>query len=209
MKSRELKTTPVLIVSNYVICPDSSGRWLHKFTPESTSTVYQMIANKEPIFLVGERYNIGYETESGINWVDISATSRADVVEPTVSHYVASKLGQQRKHTETQKSNDRVVHSAIDGVYLGKKYAWRIYGMALARDTFDEYLNAIDHPRVSCLTDGSPSIAFKDEGIRVAVDALIASCIRVGNVGNRFSSSLLPRKKWFMVKGLEAITDKK
>lgn len=209
MKSRDLQTTPVLVVSNYTITPDPSGKYLHRFTPESTPTVYQFFANKEPLLTEGERYNVGYEVDNGVNLVDISATARADEVNPSISHYVARKLGEQKRAVETQKSNERVIHSAKDGAYLGKKYAWRIYGMAVARNTFDEYIETINHPHIKCLTNDSASVAYKDANIDTAMDALINSCVKVGNTGNRFRSSLLPGKKWFMVKGLEAITDKK
>ncbi|WP_127021280.1 hypothetical protein [Rheinheimera mangrovi] len=128
---------------------------------------------------------------------------------PSVSHYFARTLGEQLRKVETEKSDTRVSHSANDGHYLGKKYAWRIYGMSVARDTFDDYLEAIKHPKVNCFTEGSPSIAYKDVGIDVAMDNLIKSCVKVGKAGNRFSSHLLPAKKWFQVKGLTAITDKK
>lgn len=209
MKSRELDTTPVLIVNNYTITPDPSGKYLHRFTPENTSTVYQFLANPEPILEQGERYNIGYEVIGGVNWVDISAISKADEVTPSVSHYFARQLGEQCRAIETGKSNMRVVHSATNGAYLGKKYAWRIYGMAVARNTFDEYMDTIGHPSVPCLTDGSPSIAYKDCGIDIAIDVLIQSCVKEGSTGNRFTSPLLPSKNWFQVKGLTGITDKK
>ncbi|WP_374490535.1 hypothetical protein [Zoogloea sp.] len=208
MKSRDLLTTPVLIVSNYRIVPHASEKFLHSFTPETTSTVYQFIANKEAMLEAGKRYNIGYRVDDdGINWVDISATAKADDVDPQVSYYVARKLGQEICAVETQKSDSRVTHKAKDGHYLGKKYAWRIYGMAVARDTFDAYLEEIKHPSVPCLTDGSSSVAYKEEGLELAMKALIDSAVRVG--GNRFSSPLLPSKKWFQIKGISAITDKK
>lgn len=209
MKSRELDTTPVLIVTNYTVSPDPSGKYLHRFTPENTPTVYQFLANQEPVLEQGERYNIGYEVINGINWVDISATSKADKVNPIVSHYFARQLGEQCRAVESNKSDTRVVHSATDGHYLGKKYAWRIYGMAIARNTFDEYMDVIGHSKVNCITDGSPSVAYKDSGIDSAMDSLIQSCVKVGSSGNRFLSHLLPSKKWFQVKGLAAITDKK
>lgn len=209
MKSRDLHTTPVLIVTNYTITPDPSGKFLHKFTPENTPTIYQFVANKEAVLEVGQRYNVGYEIIEGVNLVDISAIAKADEVNPTLSHYFARILGEQLRKVETEKSDTRVSYSATDGHYLGKKYAWRIYGMAVARDTFDDYLEAIKHPKVNCLTEGTPSIAYKDIGIDVAMDNLIKSCVKVGKTGNRFSSHLLPAKKWFQVKGLTAITDKK
>ncbi|MGI2856476.1 hypothetical protein ACRTDR_20225 [Shewanella algae] len=209
MKSRELHTTPVVIVSNYTITPDPSGKYLHCFTPESTGTLYQFIANQEPVLEEGERYNIGYTVDKGVNWVDVSACSKADEVNPNVSHYVARQLGEQIREVETRKSDDRVSHKATDGHYLGKKYAWRIYGMAIARDTFDDYLSEIGHPSVNCFTDGSPSTAYKNQDIDKAMDDLIKSCVKVGNTGNRFKSNLVPSKKWFTVKGISAISDKK
>lgn len=208
MKSRDLLTTPVLIVSNYKIVPHPSGKFLHFFTPETTSTVYQFLANKEVVLEAGERYNIGYSVDDdGVNWVDVSATAKADDVDPQVSYYVARKLGKEAFAVETQKSDDRVTHKAKDGHYLGKKYAWRIYGMAVARDTFDAYLEDIKHPSVPCFTEGSPSVAYKEAGLESAMKALIDSAVRVG--GNRFRSALLPSKNWFQIKGISAITDKK
>lgn len=207
MKSRELHTTPVLIVTNYKIAPHSSGKFLHSFTPETTSTVYQFLANREPVLVEGERYNIGYTVDNGINWVDVSATAKAQEVDPNKSFYVARLLGEELRPVETQKSNERVTHSATDGQYLGKKYAWRIYGMAMPRNIFDAYLEEIKHPSVPCLTEETPSLAYKDEGLHNAVEALILSCIKIN--GNRFRSPLLPSKNWFQIKGLAAITDKK
>lgn len=207
MKSRELHTTPVLIVSNYNISPDPGGKFLHSFTPETTSTVYQFIANQERVLEEGARYNIGYNVEGSVNWVDISATAKADDVDPQKSYYVACILGEEARKTETKKSNERVTNVPTDGPYLGKKYAWRIYGMALARDTFDAYLEDIKHPSASCLTDGNPSTAYKEAGLKAAMDALFQSVSRLDS--NRFSSPLLSSKKWFQIKGISAITDKK
>jgi hypothetical protein len=199
----------VLIVSNYSISSYPLGRFVHTFTPENTATVYQFLANREAVLEQGERYNIGYEVIDGVNWVELSATSKADEVDPVVSHYVARHLGEQCRAVQTEKSNARVIHSGTAGAYLGKKYAWRIYGMAVARDTFDKYMEIIGHPMVSCSTEGSRSTAYLDIGIDSAVQDLINSCVKVGNTGNRFSSPLLPSKPWFQVKGIAAITDKK
>lgn len=207
MKSRELLTTPVLIVTNYRITPHASGKFLHTFKPETTDTVYQFVANQEPLLEAGHQYNIGYIVEDGINWVDTSATAKATDVDPDKSHYVARMLGEQIRSVETQKSRQRVVHEPAEGFYLGKKYAWRIYGMAVGRDTFDDYLEEIHHPSVPCYTEGTPSIAYREEGLAEAMDALIRSVRRKS--GNRFESPLLPSKSWFNVKGLSAITDKK
>jgi hypothetical protein len=207
MKSRELQTTPVLIVTNYKIVPHPGGRFLHSFTPENTNTVYQFIANQEPILEVGHRYNIGFTVDGGINWVDVSATAKADDVDQHKSHYVARILGEEKRAVETHKSDERVRHNATDGHYLGKKYAWRIYGMAVARDTFDTYLDGINHPSVPCLTEGTASTAYKEDGLADAMDALIRTSVRVD--GNRFRSPLLPSRKYFQIKGISAITDKK
>ncbi|WP_351089707.1 hypothetical protein [Shewanella sp. S1-49-MNA-CIBAN-0167] len=209
MKDRELHTTPTLIVTNYSIRLNKGGKYLHTFTPESTSTVYQFLGNKEAVLVEGERYNIGYTVDNGLNWVNVSAISKSDIVDPIVSHYVARQYGEQQRDVETLKSNERVKHNATDGLYLGKKYAWRIYGEALARGTFDLYLSEINHPTIDCITDISRSIAYKDDGLAKAIDSLINSCIRVNNSSNRFSSPLIPSKKWFNIKGIQAITDRR
>ena len=70
MKSRELQTTPILIVTGYKISPHADGKFLHTFTPETTNTIYQFIANREPLLEEGQRYNIGYTVADGIKWVD-------------------------------------------------------------------------------------------------------------------------------------------
>ncbi|MFA7331995.1 MAG: hypothetical protein WC326_13075 [Candidatus Delongbacteria bacterium] len=207
MKSRKLHTTPVLIVTNYNIIPYPNGKFLHSFSPKNTTTVYQFIANHEPILMEGQRYNIGFTVKNGLNWVDVSATAKADEVDPHKSHYVARLLGEECRALETQKSDDRIQYSAPDGHYLGRKYAWRIFGMAVARDTFDAYLSDIKHPSIPCLTNGSRSTAYKEDGLGAAMDALIQTATRVG--GNRFYSPLLPSKSWFQIKGISAITDKK
>jgi hypothetical protein len=207
MKSRELRTTPVLIVTNYKIVPHAAGKFLHSFTPETTCTVYQFIANQVPLLESGQRYNIGYKVDSGVNWVDVAATAKAGAVDKVKSFYVAKLLGEEARAVETQKSDDRVVHQVRDGHYLGKKYAWRIYGMAIARDAFDAYLSDIKHPTVSCLTEGSISVAYKEAGLAAAIDALCATAIGIS--GNRFRSTLMPSKNWFQIKGISAITDKK
>ena len=200
-------TTPVLIVSNYKIEPGSGGKFLHSFTPESTHTVYQFLANAQPLLVEGERYNIGYNVHGGSNWVDTSATAKADDVDPIKSFYVANILGEELRSVETAKSIDRVTYPELDSFYLGKKYAWRIYGMAIARDTFDTYLKDIRHPFVPCLTEGSTSIAYKEEGLKEAMKLLLDSLVHVSS--NRYKSELVHSKKWFQVKGISSITDKK
>jgi hypothetical protein len=139
--------------------------------------------------------------------VDVAATAKADAVDKDKSFYVAKILGEEARAVETQKSDERVVHQAKDGHYLGKKYAWRIYGMAIAREAFDTYLSDIKHPAVPCFTEGSSSIAYKEAGLEAAIDALCASAVRIK--ANRFRSPLMPSKVWFQIKGISAITDKK
>jgi hypothetical protein len=207
MRSRELLTTPLVIVTEYQIVPHENGRFLHSFKPETTSTVYQFIANREPLLEEGQRYNIGYRRDEDINWIDMSATAKADDVDKNKSHYFARIKGEEIRESETRKSDTRVKHRSQDAHYLGRKYAWRIYGMAVAQETFYAYLKEINHPSVDCLTDNTPSIAYKEDGLKTAIDAFIDSAVHLGS--NRFYSSLLPFKKYFLVKGISAITDKK
>lgn len=207
MKSRELHTTPVVVVSNYRVTPHSSGKYLHSFTPESTSTPYQFIANQEPLLEEGERYSFGYTIDNRVNWVDTSAIAKAESVDPDASFYVARLLGEEIREVEARKSDERVTHTSQHGYYLGKKYAWRIYGMAIPRDVFDLYLEYIGHPQVPCFTEGSPSVAYLEDELASAIEKLRSSLVRVAN--NRFRSPLVPQKKWFQVKGISAITDKK
>ena len=207
MKSREFLTTPDLIVTNYKIAPLPEGKFLHCFTPKSTNKLYEFEANKEPLLEEGKGYNIGYREDNGRNWVDISATAKAEEVDPQKSHYLARIYGEELRVKETEKSNARVVHQANDGLYLGKKYAWRIFGMALPRKVFDIYLNHIQHPSTPCYTEGSASTAYREDGLEQAMSQLIASVVKVK--GNRFRSHLLPSKKCFCIKGIKAITDKK
>ncbi|HEX8615650.1 MAG TPA: hypothetical protein VF800_30580 [Telluria sp.] len=206
MKSRDLLTTPVVIVTGYTLTSLPNGKYRHQFTPQSTSTLYQFDGNAERVLSEGARYNIGYRVENGANIVDMAATAKADNVDPAVSYYVAVQLGAQNAPINTAKSDSRVIHRGT-GKHLGKKYAWRIYGMVVVRKTFDEYLEKIGHPTVVCTTDGSPSIAYLDSGIDVAMRNLMASLVHVS--GNRYRSPLLPDRKWFNIKGITAITEKK
>ena len=210
MKSRNLDTKQVVVVTNYTIKPaGTSGKWLHAFTPLSTPTVYQFEANSEPLLTEGDRYSIGFEVKGGVRWVDRSAIARADDVDKTKSHAHARALGEELREEETRKSRTRVVvQSPRPGAtYLGTKYAWRIFGMAVARDTFEDYLRAVAHPAAACETDGNPSHAYEVNNLSIRMDELIQSAVRVS--GNRFRSNLLPDREWFVIKGLKAITDKK
>ncbi len=84
-KSRVVKTNSSRAGQNYTVTPDPSGKYLHKFTPGNTGTVYQFIASQEPVLDAGKRYNIGYTVENRLNLVDISACSKADEVNPVIT----------------------------------------------------------------------------------------------------------------------------
>lgn len=206
MKSRDLLTTPTIVVSNYRII-ESENTFLHSFSPETTKTNYCFFGGDQPLLEEGQRYSVGFRSQEGVNWVDLAATARAGDVDKNKSLYVARILGEEGRQLETSKSNSRVIHSAVEGLYLGKKYAWRIYGMAVARDTFDAYLKDIGHAAIPCTTDGTASIAYRDAGLAQAMQLLIDSAVRIQE--NRFRSHLLPSKDWFQIKGIPAITDKK
>lgn len=209
MKSRHLLTTPTVVVTNYKIESHPEGKHLHSFTPASTNTKYQFIANGEAVLKEGERYNFAYRVENGVNWVDPSAIAEAESVDPESSFYVARIHGQEIRDIELRKSNERTTHSAKDGTYLGRKYAWRIYGMAVPREVFELYLDTIKHPITSCITGASQSIAYKEEGLQEAMQTLLSSLERVDSKKNNFKSVLIPQRNWFQVKGISAITDKK
>lgn len=56
MKSRDLLTTHNLIASNYTITQIAPGKYLHTFTPATTSTVYEFEANAADVITEGEHY---------------------------------------------------------------------------------------------------------------------------------------------------------
>jgi hypothetical protein len=213
MKSRELLTTPDLIASNYIIRKLADGKYLHTFTPATTSTVYEFEANATPVIIEGKHYNIGYTVNSeGRNIIDLSALSLTSLVNPIFCFFVAQQIAQGNYATEKAKNDDRVSHSATDGYYWGKKYAWRMFGTVIAQDAFYKYLEEIKHPSVSCFTSDSdlpysnaPSIAFKEDGLKEAMHNLIVSALKVS--ATYFKSPLYSKK--FGIKGINAITDKK
>lgn len=137
----------------------------------------------------------------------IPSIVKADLVTPTDSQYVARMLGEFMRKKETDKSERRVIHLAKDGRYLGKKYAWRIYGMALSKKVFSEYLDAIGYPSVPCTTLGTQSVAYKEAGLVDAMDKFIDSCTRKGK--KRFKSIYLPNKGAFVVRAIKTIMDDK
>lgn len=213
MKSRDLKTIHDLIVSDYKIVPNGNGKFTHTFKPATTDTVYQFEANGTPEVAEGERYNIGfYEDEDGNKIIDTSCLSKNTEVNPMLSYLYAMKLSEGKHDVNKGKNDDRVSHTAQDGYYWGKKYAWREFGLVISKDAFFAYLKEIKHPTVECITrnpdmpfSNDPSTAYKEEGLADAVNSLIASAVKVTKV--RFKSPLY--SKQFVIRGIEAITDKK
>ena len=213
MKSRDLFTIHDLIASNYTITKLASGKYLHKFTPANTSTVYEFEANATPVVTEGERYNIGFSVDSkGRNIIDLSALSLTSVVNPMLSFLAAQQIAKGNYAVEKAKNDQRTIHTATDGYYWGKKYAWRMFGTVIAQEAFYSYLEEIGHPSVPCITrdpnlpfSNDQSTAFKDDGLEVAMRNLIASAVKVS--GAYFKSPLYSKK--FTIKGINAITDKK
>jgi hypothetical protein len=213
MKSRELKTIHDLIVSDYKIVPIGNGKFIHSFKPATTNTVYQFEANGTPEVTEGERYNIGfYDDEHGNKVIDTSCLSKNAEVNPMLSYLYATKLSEGKHEVNKSKNDNRVSHAVKDGYYWGKKYAWREFGLVISKDAFFAYLKEIKHPAVNCITNNSdmafsnePSTAYKEDGLADAVNALISSAVKVTKV--RFKSPLY--SKQFVIRGIEAITDKK
>ncbi|NIF22564.1 hypothetical protein [Candidatus Pantoea multigeneris] len=216
MKSRNLKTIHDLIVTNYQKHDLGNGRFLHTFQPSTTDTIYQFEANAEDVLVQGERYNIGFTEDNGIKTIDTSCLSKASVLDKDFSYQYARNMSKQ-KHEENRGKNDsRVKHSESDGYYWGRKYAWREFGLALPREAFEIYLiECVGHPMINCqvITEGYPqgedSVAFQDDGLEDAIDALIQSAVIVNN-GPYFKSPLyFDGRRKFTIKGVPAITDKK
>jgi len=213
MKSRDLSTTHDLIASNYTIAPIAPGRYLHSFTPANTSTIYKFEANATPVIEVGERYNVGYVVNSlGEHLVEQSALSKTSEVNPTLSYEASKQIAKEKYRVERAKNDQRVSHNASDGYYWGKKYAYRMFGTAISRSAFDDYLAEIGHPSVPCITQdpdrqfaNGQSIAYKEDGLRDAIDRLFDTAQKVTPA--YYKSALYSKK--FSIRGISAITDKK
>jgi hypothetical protein len=211
MKSRNLFTIHNLIASNCTITQIAPGKYLHTFTPATTSTVYEFEANATDVITEGEHYNIGFYIENNRNVVELSALSPISKVNPLISLLAAKQTSLGLFETEKAKNNQRVTHSATDGYYWGKKYAWRAFGLVIPKDAFYQYLEEIKHPSIPCITNDpelsypdSPSIAYKEDGLTDAVEQLIlTACVK----GAYFKSPLYSKK--FSIRGIPAITDKK
>lgn len=213
MKSRELFTIHDLIASNYTITKLASGKYLHQFTPATTTTIYEFEANATPVVTEGERYNIGYTVDAaGRNIIDLSVLSPTSQVNPMLSFLAAQHIAGGNRVIEKAKNDQRVSHSATDGYYWGKKYAWRMFGTVIAKGAFFEYLNEIGHPSVPCLTrdpdqpySNDKSTAYAEHGLEDAMRNLIASAVKTSAA--YFKSPLYSKK--FTIKGINALTDKK
>ena len=213
MKSRDLFTIHDLIASNYKITKLASGTYRHQFTPATTSTIYEFEANATPVIIEGERYNIGYSVDlTGRNIIDLSALSLTSLVNPMLSFLAAQHIAKGNHAVEKAKNDQRVTHSATDGYYWGKKYAWRMFGTVIAKDAFFQYLEEIGHPSVPCITrdpdlpySNDQSTAYAETGLEEAMRNLIASSTKTSAA--YFKSPLYSKK--FTIKGLNALTDKK
>ncbi len=213
MKSRELFTIHDLIASNYTITKLASGTYRHQFTPATTATVYEFEANATPVVTEGERYNIGYRVDAkGKNIIDLSALSPTSQVNPMLSFLAAQHIAKGNYTVEKAKNDQRVTHSAKNGYYWGKKYAWRMFGTVIAQEAFYQYLEEIGHPSVPCITrdpdlpySSDPSTAYAEKGLEDAIRNLIASSTKVSAA--YFKSPLYSKK--FTIKGINALTDKK
>lgn len=213
MKSRKLKTIHDLIISNYEIHAVGDGKFIHSFKPATTNTRYQFEASGTPEVIEGERYNIGYhEDDNGNKIVDISCLSRSDEINPRLSYLYAMELSKKRGIVNKYKNNDRVNPTVQDGYYWGKKYAWREFGLVISKDAFHSYLQEINHPKIQCIISNpdmsfsnESSIAYREAGLEDAIRELIESAEKVTKV--HFKSRLYSKR--FIIKGIEAITDKK
>lgn len=217
MKSRELKTIHNLIVSNYKMLPtQNEGKFLHTFTPETTDTVYNFQANGIAMLECGQAYNVGYyEDESRSRVVELSVTSKIEAVDPSFSYAHAKFMANLNSKINKEKNDIRVKHSAKDGYYWGKKYAWRQFGLALPKNAFFAYLEHIEHPSTPCKTtnpdlpyQNEDSIAYKEEGLENAINDLINSSYKATN--SYFKSPLyFNNQKKFSIYAPNSQTDKK
>ena len=214
MKSRNLYTIHDVIIRNYTVTAMPSGKFLHQFNPLTTDTLYQFETNSSNAELVnGDRYNIGFITDAGgRNVIEPSALGKADTANKLLSYSAAKHFSVDKLAENKGKNDDRVRHRAKDGYYWGRKYAWRRFGLVIAKSAFYQYLEEIAHPFVPCKTvnddvgihSNEESIAFKEEGLEEAMDQLIETAVRVG----RYFKSPLYSKK-FQVRPVNAISDKK
>lgn len=213
MKLRTLKTIHNLIVSDYEIKPLGNGKFIHTFQPQTTDTIYSFEANGTPELEEGGYYNIGYYEDGANKIVDISSTAKADKINPYFSYSYAKNISEENRSVNKQKNDIRVTHSATDGYYWGKKYAWRQFGLAIPKDAFYKYLEEINHPFIKCKTinpdlpfnQNEDSIAYKEDGLDEAIQNLLFSAKKATKV--YFESPYYSKR--FSIRGPKSITDKK
>ena len=213
MKSRVLFTRHDVIVTDYNVTPLGPMKFRHRFQTKTTGTVYEFeTTNSAPAVIDGERYNIGFEEIGGKNIVEPSALSKASDVNPIISLMAAKQMSKENDQINRGKNSARVSHNATDGYYWGKKYAWRQFGLVIAKNAFYAYLDEIGHPKVSCVTSNpdmpyanDPSVAYREQGLEAAIDELIYNA---QSAGKRYFNSPRYSKK-FQIRGINAITDKK
>lgn len=213
MKARSLFARHDVVISNYRISQIVPKDFLHQFETKTTGTSYEFTTtNSAPIMVDGERYNIGFEEEGGKNIVEPAALSKISDVNPIISLMTAKQISKENDAVNRGKNDARVTHSAPDGYYWGKKYAWRQFGLVISKGAFYAYLEEIGHPKIDCITSNpdmsyanEPSIAFKDNGLEAAIDELIYNA---KPSGSRYFTSPRYSKK-FQIRGINAITDKK
>ncbi|MEJ8865649.1 hypothetical protein [Pseudomonas jessenii] len=214
MKSRNLYTIHDLIVRDYTISPLPSGKFLHQFKPSTTDTIYQFETNSSAVEMVnGDRYNIGFIMDaSGRKIIEPSSLGKADSVNKLLSYSAAKHFSIDKLAENKGKNDERVRHTATDGYYWGRKYAWRRFGLVIAKGAFYNYLQEIAHPVIPCRTinddigihSNEESVAYKEDGIEDAMDALIETAVKEG----RYFKS--PRfSKAFQIRPINAISDKK
>jgi hypothetical protein len=213
VKSRNLYTIHDVIIRGYTVVGLPNGRFLHQFTPSTTDTLYQFETNSSAAELVnGDRYNIGFMTDrDGRNVIEPSALGKADSVNKLLSYSAAKHFSLDKLAENQGKNDDRVKHRAA-GYYWGRKYAWRRFGLVIAKGAFYEYLKEIAHPFVPCKTinddigihSNEDSIAYKEEGLEEAMDALIDTSVKNG----RYFKSPLYSKN-FQIRPVSAISDKR
>lgn len=213
MKPRHLHTIHNVVVSNYKITPLTNGKYRHSFTPLTTSTVYEFEASSDPVLTDGENYSIGFEVKNGRNIIEPAAVGLAGNLNKWLSYAAAQQFSENNLVSNTSKNDTRVMHQATDGdYYWGRKYAWRRYGLFMAKKAFYSYLEEIGHPSVFCITtnpDKGPmgneeSVAYADGGLEQAAYDLVNSAVPSGNY---FKSPLYSKK--FQIRPIAGITDKK
>lgn len=96
---------------------------------------------------------------------------------------------------------------------MGKKYAWRQFGLAIPQDAFHAYLKQIGHPYIECETinpdlpfqNNDKSIAYREDGIDDAIKELLSTAVKIGKV--YFKSPRYDKK--FSIRSPLSMTDKK